>query len=165
MSTHNPLLLRAVMASTGPVLELGAGLSSTPLLHWLCKMLDRELWTYETDQDYWKMANEFRSRSHHIRRVDNWDQADILMNWGVSLVDHAPAKRRIVDIKRLNGRCDYIVIHDTEKECVYGYDQIWPLFKYRFDWKECVPYTTVVSNLFPLDSFAHEKPVVLHQPC
>jgi hypothetical protein len=148
MSTHNPMLIKTLAMSTGPVLEIGAGYFSTPLLHWLCKMQNRMLITYENNPEYFELAKKFQSKGHKTRLIKNWDDMP-LAHYGVVFVDHAPKERRIVDIEKFQDS-DFLVIHDTERADLYGYDKVWPLFKYRFEWQECVPYTSVVSKKFPI---------------
>ena len=46
-TTHMPVIIKFIQATEGRVLELGAGLFSTPLLHWLCAEKGRKLYTYE----------------------------------------------------------------------------------------------------------------------
>ena len=154
-STHNTMLIKAVLIAKKSVVEVGAGLTSTPLLHWLCKMTDKSLITYENNQKYFEFAKEFQSRHHRIRKITDWNEMDFKTHRGVVFIDHAPSKQRIIDIIKFKDIADYIVIHDTESEEHYGYDKIWQYFKYRFDWKECMPYTSVVSNFNNLDKFKH----------
>lgn len=143
-TTHTPMLIKTVQATDGPILELGTGFTSTPLLHWLCKDKPRYLLSLESVPFWYDFAHKFQSRNHRIRFVEDWDKADMNRHWSVVLVDHT-VERRAIDIIRLKDSADYIVIHDTE-DGVYGYDKVWPHFKYRHDWKECIPYTSVISN-------------------
>jgi hypothetical protein len=153
MSTHNVLLIKAVLLSDGPVLEIGSGFFSTPLLHWLCKMTGKDLVTYENNLEYFEMARKFKSRHHSIRLIGDWSEMDSQTQWGVVFVDHSPKERRIVDIEKYKDKAEYLVIHDTERADLYSYDKVWPMFKYRYEWQECVPYTTVVSNVKDLSNF------------
>jgi hypothetical protein len=145
-STHMPMLIRLVQMTDKPVLEIGSGLYSTPLLHWLCKERNVKLITYEDTPEYFKFAKSFQSRNHSIRFVEDWKNIDVETNWGVVLIDHHPEEQRGKDIMRLKDKADYFVLHDSEKEIVYGYDKVWEHFKYRYDWKDCKPWTTVLSN-------------------
>ena len=152
-TTHIPMLIKTVQMTDGPVLELGAGLFSTPLLHWLC--LGRDLFTYETNPDYYNFAKKFRTNNHRTRLVDDWDKIDIdNTHWSVVFVDHGPVGRRVIDLIRLKDKADYIVIHDTEpgREHRHEYNKAWPLFKYRYDWTKCIAHTTVVSNFKDLSN-------------
>lgn len=83
---------------------------------------------------------------HEVRFVEDWAKADISGEWSIALVDHSPGKRRIEEIKRLKDTTDYIIVHDTEPAEYYGYEKIWDLFKYRFDYTQVIPNTTVLSN-------------------
>lgn len=152
-TTHMPMLIKVVQMSEGPILEIGSGLFSTPLLHWLCHEKGRKLITYENNQDYFKFAKGFQSRNHRIRFIKDWNEIDARTHWGVVLIDHEPVEQRHLDILRLKDKADYIVIHDTEKEDSWEFKNIWSHFKYRYTWKGCVPWTTVVSNFKDLSNF------------
>lgn len=130
----------------GPVLELGTGLFSTPLLHWLCKEKQRKLVSCESVTDFFEFPKSFRSKNHTVHFIDDWDKLDNKEHWSVIFIDHT-VERRAIDAIRFKDSADYIVIHDTESN-EYGYDKVWQYFKYRYDWKECRPWTTVVSNIF-----------------
>src|SRR4051794_35570615 len=123
-STHNPILIKAVLLSKGPVLEIGAGLYSTPLLHWLCKFLGRKLVTYENNADYFSYASMFRSSEHSVKHIQNWEEdMDLKTHWGVVLMDHNPDERRALDVIRFKDNADYIVIHDTNREDKYNMER------------------------------------------
>lgn len=158
MTTHMGVLIRVLQASDGDVVELGSGPSSTPLLHWLCKDLNRRLITYETDPEFYKFAKEFQSRGHSITFVKNWDSIDTNTHHGVVFIDHAPAERRGVDVIRFKDSADYVILHDTEKENMYGYEQVWQHFKYSYTWKECLPWVSVVSNFKDLSWLETKNP-------
>ncbi|MCX6702773.1 MAG: hypothetical protein NTW60_02810 [Candidatus Wolfebacteria bacterium] len=151
-TTHLPMLIKIAQMSEGPILEIGAGLFSTPALHWLC--LGKKLVTYENNPEYYNFARKFRSRNHRVRFVENWDKIDVDARWGMVFIDHDPVRRRGVELVRLKDKADYIVLHDSEPERdrKHGFDTVWPLFKYRYDWVECKPHTTVVSNFKDLSN-------------
>ena len=128
----------------GPVLELGSGLFSTPLLHWLCAESRRRLLTFEDVREYYDFARQFSSKTHTIHFVRDWDKIDISREWDVVLIDH-PVKRRYVDAIRLKDNAKYIILHDTDRHD-YRYDEVWPHFKYIYHWKFGMPWTSVVSN-------------------
>lgn len=162
-STFLPVLMEVMERTTGDVLELGPGVFSTPVLHWLCKKMKRRLLTIENDEKWFNFCRRYYQSSHRqpIRHrfifVKNWDDASDPINkeWDVVLVDHSPSKRRVVEIRKLAGLAKYIIIHDSDeqKERVYHYSTIYPLFKYRYDFKEVEPATTVLSNFIDLKDF------------
>lgn len=151
-SSYFPVLIKAVQNTDGPILELGSGLFSTPLLHWLCAEKGRKLVTYEDTQEYYRFARRFRTETHEVNFVTDWDKESFnKTKWDVVLIDHG-VKRRVKDILRLKNCAKYIVIHDTEDK-IYGYDKIWSKFKYVYHWKFCTPWTSVVSNKKTLKIF------------
>ena len=142
--THIPLLLKVTQATDGSVLELGSGLFSTPLLHWLCEENHRKLTTYDDNKNYFKLASQYQSKTHQIHFVENWSDISLFGQWDVVLIDHY-ADRRASDALMLKDSAKYIVLHDTERK-EYGYDSIWKEFKYVYHWRYCTPWTSVVSN-------------------
>src|SRR4051812_41276334 len=68
-STHFPLLMWAVQNSKGTVAELGSGLFSTPLLHWMCFDSKRKLISYESYKHYYDFAKLFKTDSHEVSFV------------------------------------------------------------------------------------------------
>lgn len=143
-TTHILMLIKCVQHTDGAVLELGAGPASTPLLHWLCKEKKRPLYTYESNKFFYKYAKLFQSSNHHVRYVD-WNDYKIDGHWSVALIDQ-PSKFRVQSINYLKDKVDYFVLHDTDGAGVERYKDVLSQFKYRYDWKECRPWTTVVSN-------------------
>jgi hypothetical protein len=143
-TTHMGVLVRVLRASDGDVLEFGAGPMSTPLLHWVCKDMNRRLISYESDPDFYNFARQYRSRLHKIILVKNWDDVDAAINRGVVFIDHAPSTRRETDVIRFKNTADYIVMHDTDAK--EDYSGVWPHFKHIYTWTKCRPWTSVVSN-------------------
>ena len=92
-ATHIPLLIKAMEHTTGPVLELGMGYNSTPLLSMMCRDQGRTLLSLEGDKAWADKFSDYASDSHTITVVDNWDNISIDRSWGLVLVDHRPAKR------------------------------------------------------------------------
>lgn len=147
--SHIPMLVKIMDKSEGPVLELGMGLFSTPLLHWLCIDQKRELVSYDNTREYYEMNKTFESPTHKILYVDNddWASADIDKHWGMVFIDQHPSLSRGITAIRLANQADYVVLHDSNDEVGHGYTDVFSHFKYRYDWKRQKPYTTVLSNL------------------
>jgi len=144
-TTHIPLLIELINHTGGMVVEFGSGPFSTPIIHWLCAKNKRICYTLESDPDYYQFARQFRSRTHKIRLVEDWDKLKFRDEYDVVLIDHE-TERRAKDAIRLKNQANYIILHDTEGEERYGYDKVWPHFEHKFTWKNCKPWTTVVSN-------------------
>jgi len=148
-SSHLPVLLRALAVTDGgPVLELGTGLFSTPVLHWACAPTERRLVSLESDAKYLAFARQFETPWHEVRAVTDWDAADIEHPWDVVLVDHAPEGRRKEDIRRLAPHARLVVVHDTcgRDESHYHYREVFPLYRYAWQYARSRPRTTVLSN-------------------
>lgn len=148
-ATHLPLLTAAVAHTDGPVLELGCGAFSTPLLHALCSD-GRPLVSYEADRPWYDQFKSFHRGAHQVLPVDDWDKLPLDFDWAVAFVDHAPAARRAIDIKRLKPWARLIVVHDTEHR-LYDLEPVLSTFKHRREWRAYAPWTSVVSDVDDLD--------------
>jgi hypothetical protein len=149
-ASHLPVLIKILQISDGPVLELGSGIFSTPVMHWLCLESKRRLITYEDVPDYYNMIKRFSYGMHEIKLIEDWDKIPIdNVHWGVVFVDHNPPERRKIEIARLANIADYIIVHDTESQmdAETGFiKESFPLFKYSYNYKRQKPYTSVLSN-------------------
>lgn len=153
--THMPALLQAVLKTTGPILELGVGVFSTHTLHWLCALTGRPVTTIENNRHWWAWGMQYESPTHQIIRIKDWSDAPIEKPWDVALVDHSPDSRRMVEIRRLAKRARYIICHDANEKYwrQYGYEQVFPEFKYRTLYTAANPNTMVLSNFEDLTDF------------
>lgn len=137
---HRVLLWEALEETqTGEVIEMGLGGESTPYLHEYCKANNRTLYSFEYDAEWLEQYKHFRSDNHIMVQLSDWDKAkDICPNPSVILIDHSPGERRIVDIERFKDIKGILVVHDTQTQPTaadYGYESVWPLFKYKADLK------------------------------
>ena len=153
--THNLNLIKAVSKTKGDVCEMGVGFSSTPLLHWIT--LGRKLVSYESDQDYFHFAKKFISDNHKVRHANReFTNVDYNRHWSVVFIDHSPRKPRTRGDDAMKfTNADLMVLHDTEPESAghYGYDQVFKKYKYRYDWKLCKPYCSIVSNVIDVSKW------------
>jgi hypothetical protein len=157
-ATHLPALMRALERSgSGPVLELGMGLFSTPYLHYACALAGRYLVSLDNNAEWAQFFINagYESKEHNIFALKTWDEFALLEGWAVALVDHSPSDRRIVDIRRLAAFAHYIVVHDTNGryDREYHYSEIYPLFKWRTDWTGDHRHACVLSNFHDLGDF------------
>ncbi len=150
-SSHMPVLMDLLSKTDGPVLELGAGRYSTPLIHWACAVKGRHITTLEHSEKYFAYASQFADTWHKVVKVDDWDtyplDAPDGKRWSLAFVDHE-GPRRGTETKRLADLADLIICHDTcgRDERKYGYKDAWPAFKYRQQFQLARPRTSVVSN-------------------
>lgn len=142
-TTHMPMLIRTLLATNGTVVEVGGGLYSTPFLHWMCKIENRKLITYESDIVYYKLCKSFSSRYHSVRLIENWDNMDFIGPYSVVLIDHGPRPRRIIDVINFKDTAEYVVMHDSDYIDCSAADKV---FKYKYEYKGAKPCTVVYSN-------------------
>lgn len=149
-SSHMPLLMKALTLTSGDVLEFGTGHYSTPLLHWLCEG-NRKLLSVENDMRFYDNAMTFKSEWHDIWFVKDWDDERLDRKWGVVFIDHAPAIRRVSEVKRFAELARVVVLHDTDwRQAKHypGMQDAYAMYKYvRHDHKgNKIPGTTLLSN-------------------
>ncbi|MDB2614445.1 hypothetical protein N9Y92_04750, partial [Chlamydiales bacterium] len=163
--THMVPLMTVVLNTKGPVLEMGCGDYSTPLLHSLCSVEKRLLLSTETDLKWMNLYVDLENSWHHFQYVpcyeDDWevnpkprlwDHVGKKMHWGVVFVDHRPGERRIEDVTRLRNQADVIVVHDTEQS-TYRYEPVLSTFKYRYVYERYATQTTIVSDTIDVSLF------------
>jgi hypothetical protein len=162
--SHFPVLAAAVArtAGQGPVLELGMGDYSTPMLHLLCH--DRLLVSADNSARWVARYEAFRSPRHELHFVDDWDRFVLLeaRHWAVAFVDCSPVIRRVELVERLQGHARFIVVHDTETEpdqdaaTVYAFEGLFARFRFRTDYRVFKPFTTILSDESPFELTAAE---------
>lgn len=152
--SHIPILCKAFENCRGPVLEMGTGHYSTAILDMMCRHTNRHLLSLENDREWFEVnRKKYESDYHQFQFIEDWNYAGIDNDkWGLVLIDHRPARRRYVDMIRLKDNAHYILVHDSElyDHRAYRYDKAYPHFKYRYDYKDTLPNTVVLSNLSDL---------------
>ncbi len=140
-NNHIPLLWLALESTRGSVIEMGCGDGSTRQLHEYCHDNNRRLYSFDTDQEWIDRFADCATAYHTFYRIiNNWQIAqEICPHPSVILIDHAPGERRIVDVKNYSDHMapgGIMVLHDTQPQPTaadYGYERIWPLFRYKID--------------------------------
>ena len=69
-STHQPLLVAALLSTDGPILEIGGGFYSTPLISSFANQLGRKAITVETSKEFSKVLKQFETPLHEIRWME-----------------------------------------------------------------------------------------------
>ena len=153
-------LITAVAHISGPILELGCGDFSTPLLHAICSVNQRALLSADADKKWLCLFLDLEMTWHKFiyipvfenpknPRANEWDQVGKDVHWSVVFIDHAPANRRAIDIQRLRTHTDIFIVHDTERPYHQGFKNYEPVlknFKYKFEYKRYKTQTTLVSD-------------------
>ena len=142
--SHMPVLALALMKTSGPVIEMGVGWGSTPMLKMICKSFNRSLISYESDREW---AKQFDATF-----VLDWRHFDIDLDYSIAFIDCAPGDQRKDLALKLKGRATYIILHDAESDPPgdYRYHEIIPQFKYHEFYRTLRPSTLVLSDVAPL---------------
>ena len=151
IESHLPVLRHAVKHTDGVIIEFGCGDGSTPALNKLGNQYNKEIISYENNPDWYKKFTHLNG-CQKISLVDDYLTAEVPDRIGVAFIDCRPCSMRGKIISRLKDKTDVFVLHDSESS-LYGYENIYSDFKYRFDYTEVVPHTTVLSNTNNLESF------------
>lgn len=150
-STHMPVLIKLANITTGPIMEVGSGIYSTPLLHWLCDETKRKFVSYETDKDFIKLAKEYETENHKVQLVNDFLAIPNTEHYSIIFIDHSGHDRGKTAV-HFKDSADYIVIHDSDVVGKNMYQIAFPEFKYRKDYDRYKPWTTVLSNTKNLDN-------------
>lgn len=134
-STHQPVLYEAVVRTSGPVVEFGCGLGSTPLLYNLCAG-HRRLFTLDSNPDWLNKFACLASPWHRFVWVLDWDailHVDYiaLVSWGVAFIDHSPWEARVTAVMALKDKARFIVLHDCDYFVTHDMLDFDELFKYH----------------------------------
>lgn len=152
--SHIPVINKLMARVNKPVLELGIGWNSTPILHWLCKEKNLPLLSFESDQDWLDRFLSFETETHHLFLHDFMTDIETDFDIGLVFIDHRPARKRRSSAKFFKDKADFIVLHDSElaDDPAYKYTPIYKDFKYRHEYKVVgEPYTMILSNRINLE--------------
>lgn len=154
-STHFPYLIEYIQKTDGPILEVGSGVFSTPLIHWLCFEKQRPVITAETHWHYLEFAKKFETSWHKVLHVPFMKDSPLINEkYSVVFIDHTPKKpqTRGDDAILFANNAEYVVMHDAgaKSHHKYGYENAYKHFKYRRDWTGYKINTTVLSNFHEL---------------
>lgn len=180
VASHQRALLAACLRTRGPILELGVGWYSTPLLHEIGCALRREVITVDNNPQW---LNEFMPLAcewHSLHLVGWWGELGRLplpKNLSVVFVDNGQPAEREYAVRSLlsTDLGEVFVMHDTEEGFAYGYDRLlgknrysadiddFGLFKYQWTDYSQKAWTTIASNklnvgLWGLAQLPHVEP-------
>jgi len=157
-NSYLPLLWMAIENTSGDVVELGMGDGSTEKLHDYCKYNARTLYSYESNKEWFRKFERFRTDLHFVEYVGhNWQimiesHRDKI---GVLFSDEAPGEMRKYNISMFCNLAQVIVAHDSEETNDHGYkfSLIRPLFKYSKDFEYPGASATAFSNFIDVSKW------------
>jgi hypothetical protein len=141
--THLPALFSALLTTTGPVLEIGAGNGSTPMLRAFCVAAEREFYSLEGNHD-WALACD----SHFDPSYESLDRM-AKQQWGVVFVDHAPEEYRVRVANLFKDSAEIIVIHDWSSADTNAHGSVGGFHHKQVD-ERFFPTTISLSNRRPI---------------
>lgn len=167
--SHQPVLAGYVERTRGPVLELGCGDGSTPMLHALCEPAGRLLISVEADAAWASRFAPLQTPTHELHVPRGWDDPEFMdsvphLPWSVAFVDQGSWDSRVRAVAALADTADFLVLHDSDYYTVPSHNISWivkadgkPVYDFKY-WKEYRPPasvggtpTVVCSNRLPCD--------------
>jgi hypothetical protein len=144
-ATHLPALLEMVCSTSGPVLEIGCGHYSTPILHAVLKPSGRALVSIESKLDWLRQFIHLQSEHHQLIHSTRLAECD--RQWSVVFVDGLD---RVSMIQRFRDKAEFIVVHDSNDDAphrsLYKLEPTISSFIYRKDFTDLDPHTVVLSD-------------------
>lgn len=116
--SHLVPLMACITATRGPVLEVGIGHWSTPLLHRYCVAAGRRLVSIESDREWAKLFMHLNVSHHQVQAASYNESLERLAgeDWSVVFLDHSPGFRRAHDALPFLDRAEFIVVHDFAED-------------------------------------------------
>lgn len=129
-TTHEPVLKKilSMVDNKKPILELGCGYGSTPILHDFCIKNKIKLYTLENNKEWIsKIIDEYKENEFHIYdNVINWEQdlkKYLIYDYSLVFIDQSPWDARTLSLNYFKEKTDYIMIHDCDyfpKNKIFG---------------------------------------------
>jgi hypothetical protein len=145
--SHLPALLTCVAATKGPILEVGIGHYSTPVLHAFSK---RRLVSVEADLKWMDTFRDFESLDHMFTYPADYASALeelCAYQWGVVFLDAEPGSAHAARAALFVDSAEFIVVHDYSSEQVSKpFEPVLPLFKHHHVYTRYMPSTLILSQ-------------------
>lgn len=156
--SHSIVLLAALYASKlGPILELGMGTASSPLLHSVALDQGRFILSADSDRRWINHFSPFTMNNtlHELKYVEvktqmgiEWATSNLedYRNWSIVFIDHRPGSRRQFDLMSYSYRSHVVIVHDTESSSLYQYDRGLSVYRYQYRFTKLRPHTDALST-------------------
>jgi len=160
-SSHQPVLIHMLNTITeGDVMEFGMGDHSTPIMHIICAMQDRNLLSIDTNKIWFRKFTRYIYGKHTAYYIPTKVLLEEPLEcykgkYSIIFVDGAPAEIRQPFIEKVQNAADYIIVHDSESvpggwDDAYHYN--FSMFKHALHFHGgLAPGTSVLSNLDEID--------------
>jgi hypothetical protein len=129
--THRPCLIDLVKHTTGNIIELGCGNSSTILIRDLIKNTDRKLISLESNLEWLNKFKHLEDENHKLFHInatndDNDDNGKIWtdfiknntlinnLDFEVCFIDQSPWTARTHSLNYFKDKCKFIIVHDVD---------------------------------------------------
>jgi len=151
-STHQRLLVKYLMRTSGPIVEIGCGNYSTPIIHEIAAAQGRTVLTLDSDAAWLSKFAKYTTPWHTFQHVTSWDDWSPSGKFGLVFIDHTPGNRRPIEFIKLRDVSDVLILHDTEAG---GYDwkTIYPFVDHIETDADVRPSTTVLRGTSPAVHF------------
>lgn len=140
-ASHLPALFSCLLATSGAVLEVGAGDWSTQLLRTYCHVAGRNFRSIEEDEQWSIKAG---SQYVPLSAMTEWLQRAANAKWSVVFLDHN-GHRRAADALLFVDSAEYIVIHDYPSPDIFDKLDL-SRWKHHIVDKRARPWTLVLTQ-------------------
>lgn len=117
VGTHQKVLIHLINKLDKPILELGAGDYSTPLIHRAAKKRKLDVLTIDSYQEWADRFDHLKTDSHQIVCLDRINTYEFYKKdhteWGLVFVDNYSWDMRVLAVYNYKDTADYVVLHDT----------------------------------------------------
>lgn len=135
----------ALARTSGPILELGIGDYSTPIIHEIAGT--RPIHSFDTSQLWANKYRHLTSPTHTITHLPTWSQLPVEGGgYGLAFLDHVPLSARVEHLTQLRDKAAVIVVHaanegDLVTLCDSFPHRLW--FKHLKPWPSCIVSQTI----------------------
>ena len=115
-ATHLPAVVAAFVRTKGPVLEVGSGWFSTPVLRDLAELTKREVLSIEESVRWAQEGTDSLPGSmyHSLRwRRSYAGSKEFQKSWGLVILDNNGAEQREELLRTLRGKAKVVVVHEA----------------------------------------------------
>lgn len=135
--THTEFLTNVIKNTSGNIIELGCGDSSTKLIRNILNGTNRKLISVESNKEWFDKYKHLEDENHKLFYVDasNVDTNETGQKWvdflkntpeikdldfEVCFIDQSPWTARTYTLDYFKHTCPYILIHDADYYMIYG---------------------------------------------